>query len=538
MRVRTLYPFYLLTGFVLFFALCTQLLCAECEPDASITIPMRDGTELPTDIYLPKNAFSSAPPCILLRTPSGRKSKTACTHIPLTKAGYCVVIQETRSAIDSKGQTIPYWNDGWGNHQDGFDTVEWLAKSPYSNGKIGTLGASGLGITQLLMAPTAPPGLKCQYIGMAPASLYHDATFPGGQLLKNQIEGWFKVFGKDAAVRDYICNQPIYNEFWSRFDTTKVADRVTVPAIFYTGWYDTFLQGTINAYLSRQENGGEGARGTQKLFIGPWTHFWPSSMKLGDFDIPKQAQQAPIDLSPQRWFDYYLKGIPNGIEHIPNITYYVMGPLDGSNSSGNVWRHADSWPVPSVLTHFYLTEDYQLAANPNSKESRFSYEFDPNNLVPTIGGRNLFIESGAKDQRQIEQRKDVVVFTTSPMSEDMEVTGNITAKLYIACDKPEADVVVRLTDVYPDGRSILIADGLLHLDHLTLNQTQEAIVDLWSTSIVFAKGHRIRISISGSNFPRYEKCLRESSTGIINNILFVGSDFPSQVILPVVRRES
>jgi predicted acyl esterase len=519
----------------------SSLLSAEdLTPDASISIPMRDGTELPTDIYFPKNAFKTAPPCLLIRSPSGRKSLKALFYTYLTNADYCVAIQDTRSALDIYGKTMPYWNDGWGNHQDGYDTVTWLAKSPYSNGKVGTLGSSSMGVTQLLLAPTAPPALKSQYIGMSPANLYHDAIYPGGKLLKNQVEGWLSKYAKDPIMRSFICNQPNYNSFWENFDSTRVAQQVKVPALLYTGWYDTFLQGTINAYTARQDNGGEGAKGAQKLVIGPWTHAWPASIKNGDFDILKKGLQPPVDISPTRWFDYTLKGVKNGIEKIPNVIYYVMGPFDNSTSSGNVWREASKWPVPSTPMALYFTPERELSEILSTKDQcLFSYEYDPKNPVPTIGGRNLFLESGAKDQRPIEDRKDVIVFTSPILNNDVEVTGAITAQLFFSSDKAETDIAVRLTDVYPDGRSILIADGLTNIKNVAPNKTQNVDVDLWSTSLVFAKGHRIRVSISSSNYPRFEKCNNgstEDNPAIARNTLYCGGNTSSNIILPVVRK--
>lgn len=530
----------IIRGFVclLLFLSCALTAAESRAPDTTVMIPMRDGTQLPADIYFPKEGSEKTSPCILMRSPGGRKAASAVAFTYLADLGYTVAIQDTRSALDSAGKTMPYWNDGWGNHKDGYDTVEWLAKSPYSNGKIGTVGASALGITQLLMAPTAPPALKCQYIGMASASVYHDAIYPGGQLLKSQVEGWLGLYAKDPDLRHYVCSQDTYNKFWSYFDTTQMAGQVKVPAIHYGGWFDTFLQGTLDSYMARQDRGGEGAKGKQKLIIGPWIHFWPTVMKVGDFTLPKHAEQPPIDVSPQRWFDFNLKEIANGIDTIPNVIYYVMGPFDGTPSSGNVWRFADKWPVPSKATNFYLTAERALSETQTDQpQTTISYTYNPANPVPTIGGRNLFLESGAKDQRTIEQRDDVITFTSQPLAEDLEVTGQVLAKVYFSSDQPETDVAIRLTDVYPDGRSILIADGLTHFisDKTMLNQPQEVSLDLWSTSIVFAKGHRIRISISSSNYPRFEICKGKTATVPVKNTLYIDGRTPSHLILPIVR---
>ncbi len=446
-------------------------------------------------------------------------------------------------------------SDGWGTERDGYDAVEWLAESAFTDGNIGTIGFSALGITQQMMAPAAPPSLKCQYIGVAAGSIYHHAAYPGGQLLKDQIEGWLGYYAKDPSVISFLRSQPHYNEFWSRFDAVSMAHKVTAPAIHYGGWYDTFIQGSLDSFVARQVNGSEGARGKQKLIIGPWTHHWPDTMKLGDFEVPKNAQEMPAAFSPKRWFDHYLKKIENKVEDLPAVTYYVMGPLDGTPSSGNVWRTADHWPIPSKRTAFYLEADRGLRMErPNEDDAVFSYMYDPDEPIPTIGGRNLFIESGPKDQREIEKRDDVLLFTSDPLQEDLEITGHILATLFFSSESSDTDVVMRFCDVYPDGKSVLIADsifrtGLLHhgphevVEHMP-GEAVEVALDLWSTSIVIAKGHRLRVSVSSSNFPRFERNLNHGARGFesagvedavaVKNALHVGKRFPSRIELPIV----
>jgi predicted acyl esterase len=528
-----------------------QIIAAdEFSPDLTIKIPMRDGTELPTDLYLPSPQARGLP-CILLRSPSGRKAHWQ-DFAKLAKEGYVVAIQETRSALDPEGKTFPFIGDGWGKLQDGYDTVEWLAKSSYTNGKIGTWGASALGITQLLMAPAQPPHLKCQYILFAAASIYHHALFPGGQLLKHQAESWLGYYARDTGVQNYVCQRPFYNEFWKQLNSLEMSHRVKVPGMHVGGWYDTFLQGTLESFSSRHYQGGEGAYGHQKLVIGPWTHFWPMSQQFGDFEIPKEGMKLPFDISPKRWFDHYLKDIPNGIEDLPPVTYYVMGPFDGTPSSGNVWRTSDEWPIPALQTAFYLTPDFYLQGVPSDEQGHVSYRYDPSNPISTMGGRNLFLDSGPKDQRSMEERTDILVFTSDKLLEDIEVTGPLTATLFFSSDQPDTDVVVRLCDVYPDGRSILISEGGYRLGVMCYqkgekkqykaNKIIEVNIDLWATSLVFAKGHAIRLSISSSNYPRYEKNMNigllEVNTGkyqTAKNKVYMGKEHPSHLLLPIVK---
>lgn len=545
---------YKLSAFLFFVWLTAfaKLYCENSEPNhsyspsATLHLPMRDGTLLPTDIYLPSD-LSQKYPVILLRNPSGRKALPWVKYSELANAGYIVAIQDTRSSIDSAGKTMPYYSDGWGHLQDGYDTVEALAKFEHSNGKIGTAGFSATGITQLLLAPTAPPSLCAQYIGVAASNLYHHAIYPGGALQKNQVEGWLKLYAKDPSMNVILAREPFYNNFWKNFNCNDLSHNVNIPGLLYTGWYDTFLQGTIDAFIARQENGGEGAKGRQKLIIGPWTHFWPQSTKLGDFEAPENGKTAPWNISPLAWFDYHLKGIPTGIEEAPIVTYYVMGPYDGTPSKGNVWKTARSWPIPHKQKSYYFAENRQLKTAPSKMLAAHTYIIDPDRPVPTIGGCNLFLEAGPKDQRPVEAHKDVLVFTTEPLTEDLEVTGKIHAKIYYKAIEGDADIVVRLCDVYPDGRSILIADGIYRINSrqpgaqidIKDRSPRQAEVDLWSTSTVFAKGHRIRVSVCGSNYPRFEKISlpQQSKVGagcLPTLTFFSGEACPSQIVLPVI----
>lgn len=524
----------------IFFVAASQLLFAEeVKPDQTVIIQMKDGTKLPTDLYLPTPESKNLP-CILLRSPAGRNCRTAKPMINFAKLGYLVAVQDTRSAIDLEGKTLPYTADNWIQERDGHETLNWLASSPLTNGKIGTMGFSAMGITQLLMAPFAPDSLKCQYIGAAPASLFHHAIFPSGVFLKHQVENWLGYYAKDPGVCSFVASQYLNDQFWKAFDTRNVAENVTVPAIHQGGWYDTFLQGTIDAFVTRQENGGSGAKGQQKLIIGPWTHFWPMVSKLGDFEVPAAGKVNPFEIGPQKIFDYYLKGIDNGTHRLPAVTYYVMGPFDGSPSIGNVWKTAARWPVDAVRIPFYLTPSQSLSMEKPAGDVKISYQRDPKNLVPTLGGLNLFLEAGPIDQRPIENRNDVILFTTDALEKDTEITGRIIAKLFISPHLPGTTVVLRLTDVYPDGRSILVADGIYRKSLPPVSSIDESLenpaeveVDLWSTSMVFAKGHRIRISASGSNYPRYEDSLGDNDK-IKTTTVHVGDKYPSRIILPIV----
>ncbi len=510
----------------IYVCLCVaSLLTADAQiPYVTVNVPMRDGTHLPTDIYL-SDLEARDLPCILVRTPNGRKNHYR-QFAHLANQGYAVAIQDTRSVVNV---TMPYLSD----HPDGHDALEWLANSEYCNGKIGTSGFSAVGITSLLLAPNAPSHLQCQHIEVAASSLYDHGIFIGGCLQKSQVEGWLGQYSRDPAALEFVTAQNQYNPFWEQLDTVAQAHHVNVPALHRGGWYDIFIQGTLDSFVSRQENGKEGARGTQKLIIGPWGHFWPEQTQFGEFTLPEIAKQAPYDVSTARWFGHYLKGEQNGIEKIAPVTYFVMGPLDGSASSGNQWRTADTWPIPAQETAYYLTPDKQLATRQTTVLATHDFSHDPANPVPTIGGRNLFLSNGPMDQRTIEARDDVIVFSSPVLDKDLEVTGHIYAKLFVSADTPDAEVAVRLCDVYPDGRSILIADSIVRTGGIegppAINRPQEVTLDLWSTSQVFAKGHRLRLIVSGSNYPRFDMTKQT-----VHSKVHCSDKCPSRLLLPVV----
>jgi len=530
----------LVRRYLFVFLVVFSIVVAEAPvPDTTIMVPMRDGKELPTDIYLP-TPESRGLPCLLVRSPAGRTGPEIPPLASMAQWGYVVAIQDTRSAADPEGKTLPLVADGWGSHKDGYDAVEWLAKSEWTNGKIGTVGNSAQGITQLLLAPTAPKSLACQYIKVACGSMYHHACYSGGQLHKAQVESWLSYVAKDPSVIDHLLSQPEYNDFWAQFNSMSVAESVEVPAIHVGGWYDIFLQGTIDGYSARMN---KGKNSNQKLVVGPWTHFWPMDQRLGDFMVPDAAKQVPEALSSKAWFDHHLKGEKNAAAETAPVTYFVMGSFEEGSTVGNTWKTADAWPVPSTPTPLFMSAGGKLLDKPEGNTiASATFKHDPENPVPTIGGRNLFLASGAKDQRPLEEREDVVVFTSEPLTEDMEVTGRVTAKLFLASDADDTDVAVRLCDVYPDGRSILIMDGLTRVkgEQIAGSDPHEVEVDLLSTSVIFAKGHRVRVSIAGSNYPCFEKSLgnknNPTGTDISTNVIHMGGAYPSSVILPVVKK--
>ncbi len=280
-------------------------------------VAMRDGVPLATDVYLADNAGKW--PALLVRTPYGKNKEPLIELIAiyLTGQGYAVVIQDTRGRFDSKGADSLFLDDGWGARQDGYDTVEWIAAQSWSDGKVGTWGASAFGITQYMMAGSAPPHLVCQFVEVAATNLYSQAAYPGGALLKNLVEEWIRGQGSEYLIPFVIAN-PNYNSIWERLNLESRFHVVNVPIYHLGGWHDIFIAGTINGFAGLQQGGAAGARGKQKLLVGPWTHGNWREYKQGELVFP--ANSTFNDLNEAlRWFDYWLQGKDTKIMSEPPV---------------------------------------------------------------------------------------------------------------------------------------------------------------------------------------------------------------------------
>ncbi|MFA5192754.1 MAG: CocE/NonD family hydrolase [Verrucomicrobiia bacterium] len=483
---------------------------AEPPKAQTVRIAMRDGVHLATDIYMPQG--DGPFPVILSRTPYGRNKKGQ-SGSGFTQGGFVFVIQDMRGRFDSEGENLPFIGCGWGEHQDGVDTIEWLKKQPWCNGRIGTIGGSAGGITQNLLAGAAPDGLKAQHITVAAANLYSDASYTGGALRKADADGWMIGNKFDPRAVDLAHAHPSYDDYWRKFDTSLKFAQMNVPAVHIGGWFDMFAQATIDEFVGRQHFGANGSRGTQKLIMGPWTH-GIGKMPVGELTFPK-ANRVPEQYNSGRWFDHYLHGADNGVEKEPAVAYYVMGDTSMPGAPGNEWRHADDWPVPAKETAAYFAHDGKLTLEKPaaSGDAHVEFIFDPANPCPSIGGNNLNIARGPMNQNAIENRSDVVLFTSAPLDDPIEVTGRVKAKIFVSSSAADTDLSVRLCDVYPDGKSYLMAEGILRLRYrnsaekpelLTPGRVEEVTVDCWSTSIIFNKGHRIRATVTSSNYPRFD----------------------------------
>jgi len=478
-------------------------------------VPMRDGTLLATDIYLPEG--QPPWPVLLVRTPYGRAGSSDVA-LDYSAIDLAVVVQDMRGRGDSEGRDSVYRAEGDGALQDGFDTFSWIRKQPWAHGAIATFGGSALGIVQYMQATSQPPGLAFMHASAATANLYDDIYFPGGVFREKLALQWLQDQEILWFLED-IEEHPYKDEFWDVVQAGDHWDRLQAPGLHIGGWFDIFTQGTIDAFLGYQHQGGPGARGRQKLIMGPWIHAAFHKQQQGALRFPENALHAPYpvgdalntlleDTLKTRW-----SSVPDHPSSIPPVQYYVMGDVDDPQAPGNRWRAAADWPPAAARARFYLHPDGLLSeACPSKSRSRSTWTYDPSNPVPTRCGSNLYLEAGPCDHRPNETREDVVTFTTEPLAEPLEITGRIEANLQVSIDQADTDVVVWLSDVYPDGRSMLITDGAARLaargstsgiSVLEAGEIVDVEVDLLSTSIVINKGHRVRIALSSSNSPRF-----------------------------------
>ncbi|MBI2842837.1 MAG: CocE/NonD family hydrolase [Armatimonadetes bacterium] len=505
--------------------------------------------KLATDVYLPPGPGPF--PIALARTPYD-KSGTATTAAQGVELGYAMVVQDTRGRYASEGRGLPYIGDGWWGQWDGYDTLEWIAKQPWCNGKIGTWGGSALGATQLGLAGTGTTRLTCAHIQAAAPTSYHRGIYPGGVFKKSMIEQWIKTTNYPPQAIEPWIGHPVYDDYWRMRDPAFRFKYVNAPAIHIGGWFDTFSQGTIDAFVGFQKHGGKGARGKQKLLMGPWPHglLIASDKSVGELAFPQYRTPPTQVLDTWRVFDHYLKGIKNGIEQEPPVIYYVMGDANDPKAPGNVWRTASDWPpVKAKATPFYLST-HRTVSGVKPTGGSLSYTYDPKDPAPTVGGPQWTMPPGPIDQRKVEARPDVLVFTSDPLTEPIEVTGRLKAFLWASSDAPDTDFIVKLCDVYPDGRSMNICEGVLRArfrksfseeTFMKPGRVYRFEIDLWSTSIIFNKGHRIRVDVTSSSYPGYdpnpntgEPFRGSDRTQVAQNTIWFGGKYASHILMPIL----
>ena len=572
--------------------------------ETNLPAAMRDGVVLYADVYRPDGPGPF--PTILQRTPydkSAPLSAQMLDPIKAAKAGFAHIIQDTRGRFTSEGQFYCFDDD----INDGYDTVEWAASQPWSNGKVGMVGASYVGATQWLAATTRPPHLAC----IAPnvtASNYHDGwTYQGGAFelgfnvswtllqltlanfnaaskgknvpqnrrgdLLDAIDGMSDAFRhlpmQDFAplkdgLADYFYDwlaHPDFDDYWKKLCIEEHHGNIATPALNIGGWYDIFLGGTIRNFLGMGKHGAtEDSRRGQKLLIGPWQHGSRGTSMAGShyFGIAADAMALGLDEIHLRWYDYWLKGVDNGIMDEAPVKIFVMGD--------DAWRDEQEWPLTRAQdTKYYLHSggkansrhgDGSLSVGPPADEPTDVFLYNPADPVPTKGGQlccnPYFATNGAFDQIQIEERADVLVYSTPPLERDVEVTGPVTVTLWAATSGADTDFTAKLVDVCEDGCARNLTDGIIRARYRESMSSPSPVepgkaycytIDLWATSNVFKAGHQIRLEVSSSNFPRFD---RNTNTGkliagdaelkpALQTVLH-NAGHPSHVTLPIVPR--
>jgi predicted acyl esterase len=506
------------------FATCFVLLLAAAaraadEPvdlgtvtEKHVMVPMRDGTKLSTYLYFPQGK-GPWPVLYEQRYADLRGAGTRKANARLASAGYVVAAQNFRGTHQSEGTWVGYRALGWGEQRDGFDTVEWLAAQPWSTGKIGTMGGSQAGFAQNFLAVTQPPHLVAQYMTDTGLSLFHEGYRIGGTTRPErfkQMDGVCREPDHNRQLLKEWFAHPTYDAYWAEEDCTRFIDKMNVPCFTVGSWYDFMCVGSVDSFIGRQHKGGPRSRGSQQLLIGPWLHGGTKeTTKLGDLTYPENSKFAK-EAHLIRWFDHYLKGADNGVEREPTVRYYVMGAVDEPGAPGNVWRSAKDWPVPTRSTSYYLEDGGKLSAMaPTRDSSTTTFLADP--LHPNeIPGRAF---PGGRDARPFEKQAEVRTFTSDVLAAPVEWTGKVQAELFVSSSAPDTDFIVRISDVYPDGRSILLVDYVRRARYrdgyekevfMEPGKVYKVAFDVGWLSQVFNKGHRIRVSVASTGAPFYE----------------------------------
>lgn len=529
---------------ILLWSLLLPALWLQAAEKQVLMVPMRDGINLATNIYLPDGAGPW--PVVLTRTPYNKDGadRSAADY---NARGYALISQDVRGRYASEGIDRPFEND----MPDGYDTVEWIAAQPFSNGKVGIFGTSAPGITSNLAAASAPPHLTAAYVTVAPDSLFYRSRFVNGVFKESHSGGWLRGQGiSEEAIAAYQA-RAVLDQGWIDTDFLFHRENVQIPVYNVGGWHDIYAEGSLYNYQYLQHDGNPAARGKQKLFMGAFGH----GALQGDLAYPGGGMISG-DLEQQlRWWDYWLQGKDNGIMDEPPVSYYMMASARKDNPSQyNRVIQTDTWPPQNEKIRFYLQPGGSIGTSPPTADSAsFNYKFDPADPVPTVGGQNLGSDVGPRDQREIGERQDYMRFQTPVLNENVVVAGHVDMELYVSTDVPDTDFVVKLVDVYPDGYEALILDYPIRgrfrdgqkpedVKMMKPGEVEKLTINMWSTAQTFEKGHRIGIHVTSSNYPRFAvnpnngAPLNDVSTpaAVANNAIYFDARHPSAMILPVV----
>jgi uncharacterized protein len=575
--------------------------------DFDVPAKMRDGVILRANIYRPVGEGQW--PVLLTRLPYGKDfalGSSALDPAQVARRGYVVIVQDTRGRFTSEGNWEPMRNEA----EDGYDTVEWASKLHYSNGSVGMYGVSYFGFTQWSTLIQGPSSLKAAIPIMTWNNPLNGVQFRGGALELGTLANWQLSMGINVLMRrhstdprtlgaamyqliqdiDTLGTQGYHSLPLKEFEPlvrndvapdffltiTSPMDRklvdpmtiagkheqVTAPTFNIGGWYDIFLQDTIENFRIMRTQGSTPEARQSKLLIGPWIHGGFTN-PVGELNFGMGATAAMIDLQVDlmslqlRWFDHFLKGVDTGMTSEAPIKLFVMG--------ANVWRDEQEWPLArAVETRYYLHSnghanslkgDGTLSTTLPETETADHYDYDPANPVLTLGGALLMtpeFRAGPFDQTPVENRDDVLVYATPVLEQDVEVTGPISVHLWATSTAPDTDFVARLVDVHPNGYAQNLTDGIIRARYrdfahggqpslIEPGQTYEYEIDLWATSNLFKKGHQIRVDITSSCFPRWNRNLNtgeefggSNEMVVAHQMILHDADHPSYIVLPVV----
>ncbi|HLW97990.1 MAG TPA: CocE/NonD family hydrolase [Candidatus Acidoferrales bacterium] len=553
--------------------------------DRNVAMKTRDGITLRADVYRPK--ADGKFPVLLTRTPYD-KTGSLGTCMKIVQAGYVCVAQDVRGRYVSEGEWYPFKHES----EDGYDTIEWLAHQAWSTGMIGMWGASYVGATQMLAAIAHPPHLAGLFATITASNYHENWTYQGGAFEQWFNESWttglasdtmrrnqdvdqkpldwinalplnsypiFKVGDANSAApyfHDWLAH-PNYDDFWKQWAIEADYSRIQVPAYHVGAWYDIFLGGTLRNFQGLKAGAGmEFARKQQRLIVEIGGHAG-GGRKIGDVDFGAAAEWDQTTLM-LRWYDYLLKNEMNGMEKEKPVRVFTMG--------SNEWRDFDDWPPANAATQrMYLHSagkansadgNGELSTNaPGANEGADSYGYDPANPVQTRGGplccRSDLLAPGPRDQKELEARPDVLVYTTKPLVQDLDVTGPVTVELYVRSSAADTDFTAKLVDVSPAGFAQNITEGILRMRYRDSRERPEMMepgkiykitVDLWATSNVFQAGHKLRLEISSSNYPRFDRNLNTGEVDIAHasrkiiatNTIVHDAAHPSAIVLSVL----
>lgn len=544
---------------------------AEIVKHLHVKIPMRDGVELAANIFLPSESMRF--PVILVRTPYSKGVDLAPTFRPFLNHGYAMVVEDVRGRYESGGSFDPLSEEPG----DPDDTLNWIARQPWSDGKIGMIGGSYLGIAQWKAALANNPHLKAISPAVSGDDEYRDRYYSTGGafqlghrllwMAENlRVPGFaepafdryvrtlplrqadFAATGQHCDIFQKALNHPGDDAFWRSVSTRDHLASIHVPVFSVGGWYDPFVESDLAAFSSLRRNSG-----VHRIVIGPWPH--NMAMKFDRVDFGKDSG-APVRRMQLEWFDQWLKSKDTAMMSQPPVHLFVMGI--------NRWRDEKEWPLARTrMTRLYfagrgrantLAGDGMLLGRSPRQAQPDRFEFDPRNPVPTTGGANCcnpkVFPWGPMDQRAVERRQDVLVFSSPPLKQDLEVTGQVSIVVYAATSAPDTDFTAKLVDVFPDGEARNLTDGVLRLRYRNSLEKPELAhpgeiykltIDAGVTSNVFLKGHRVRVEVSSSNFPRFDRNPNTGRPIADENVLRKAEQtiyhdrvHPSHVLLPVI----